>query len=50
MARKKALTFAEKIKNANQTTRLDQSRQSEVRADGWMNVLTGLGICGRDKK
>lgn len=21
-----------------------------VRSDGWMNVLTGLGICGRDKK
>ena len=21
-----------------------------VRGDGWMNVLTGLGICGRDKK
>src|SRR5260221_8565529 len=21
-----------------------------VNADGWMNVLTGLGICGRDKK
>jgi len=22
----------------------------ESRGDGWMNVLTGLGICGRDKK
>jgi uncharacterized protein len=22
----------------------------QVRGDGWMNVLTGLGICGRDKK
>ena len=21
-----------------------------VRGDGWMNVLTGLGVCGRDKK
>lgn len=21
-----------------------------VRSDGWMNVLTGLGVCGRDKK
>jgi phage-related protein (TIGR01555 family) len=21
-----------------------------IRGDGWMNVLTGLGICGRDKK
>ena len=21
-----------------------------VRSDGWLNVLTGLGICGRDKK
>ena len=21
-----------------------------VRTDGWMNVITGLGICGRDKK
>ena len=23
---------------------------SVARADGWVNVLTGLGICGRDKK
>lgn len=23
---------------------------AENRADGWMNVMTGLGICGRDKK
>jgi uncharacterized protein len=22
----------------------------EIKADGWLNVLTGLGICGRDKK
>ena len=22
----------------------------ETRGDGWMNVLTGLGVCGRDKK
>ena len=22
----------------------------EARGDGWMNVLTGLGVCGRDKK
>src|SRR5271163_3165066 len=21
-----------------------------TRSDGWMNVLTGLGVCGRDKK
>lgn len=21
-----------------------------IRGDGWMNVLTGLGVCGRDKK
>lgn len=21
-----------------------------VRSDGWMNILTGLGVCGRDKK
>jgi phage-related protein (TIGR01555 family) len=24
--------------------------ESASRVDGWMNVLTGLGICGRDKK
>lgn len=23
---------------------------SQIRGDGWQNVLTGLGICGRDKK
>lgn len=22
----------------------------EIKSDGWMNVLTGLGVCGRDKK
>ncbi len=26
------------------------NRVSQVVNDGWMNVLTGLGICGRDKK
>src|SRR5574337_193778 len=26
------------------------NKDNFVRGDGWMNVLTGLGICGRDKK
>lgn len=26
------------------------SHDNFARGDGWMNVLTGLGICGRDKK
>lgn len=50
MGKKKAKTFVENIKNSHQKSRLDNSRTSEARADGWMNVLTGLGICGRDKK
>lgn len=35
---------------------LEENRQvhgdgvGENRIDGWMNVLTGLGVCGRDKK
>ena len=26
------------------------NKDNFVRSDGWMNVLTGLGVCGRDKK
>ena len=50
MSRKKSANYVERIKHQLQGYRLDQARTSEVRADGWMNVLTGLGICGRDKK
>lgn len=33
---------------------LEETRQvhgdGDARGDGWMNVMTGLGVCGRDKK
>lgn len=40
----------------NMSKKIDEEAQKvirgdgEVHGDGWMNVLTGLGICGRDKK
>lgn len=30
--------------------KVKQINSDNFRSDGWMNVLTGLGVCGRDKK
>lgn len=35
-------TIAQKVKQVH--------NDNFIRGDGWMNVLTGLGVCGRDKK
>lgn len=35
----------------NQVKKINNDNfSSSNRSDGWMNVLTGLGVCGRDKK
>lgn len=47
---RKGESFVQKVKADRQQIMEVQPRTSEARADGWMNVLTGLGICGRDKK
>lgn len=36
--------------NMDQKTITQKVKQAVIANDGWMNVLTGLGICGRDKK
>jgi hypothetical protein len=43
-------TYLQGIKKAREDARIDMPRSSETRGDSWVNVLTGLGVCGRDKK
>jgi hypothetical protein len=42
-------TYVEQSKRILEETRSVHG-DGEARSDGWMNVLTGTGICGRDKK
>lgn len=47
----KQITKADaKSYNLDQKMIADKVKQTIVANDGWMNVLTGLGVCGRDKK
>ena len=39
------------VKKSNNSMRDDVGKVNNVaRGDDWMNPLTGLGVCGRDKK
>lgn len=44
----KPVTYVQEQKHL--INRVKQINADNFRTDGWMNVLTGLGICGRDKK
>ncbi len=44
----KPVTYVQEQKHL--LSRVKQINSDNFRTDGWMNVLTGLGICGRDKK
>ena len=49
-----AVDYAPQTYISEQKSLLEKVKQVHndnfVRSDGWMNVLTGLGVCGRDKK
>lgn len=45
----KPLTFVQEQKTLLHRVKT-VNNDNKVRSDGWINVLTGLGICGRDKK
>ena len=36
--------------NKVKQVQVDNFRSDNINSDGWINVLTGLGVCGRDKK
>jgi phage-related protein (TIGR01555 family) len=45
------LTYIQEQKSLIQRVKqVNNDNFVKVRTDGWMNVLTGLGVCGRDKK
>lgn len=47
-AAQKTISYVQQQKIIGDVKRVNNN--SNIRGDGWMNVLTGLGICGRDKK